>query len=117
MRRVAPWIVLIVVVLLYPLAVLAGGAPHFPSRHDCVRPATTDEKLEAVFGRFGTVAAADSVRARAARAGFQNLKVEPDGCGLFKVTLHGIPRLQVGRDFVREAESVGFRPTLERSPH
>jgi hypothetical protein len=117
MRRVAPWIVLIAVVLLYPLAVLAGGVPRFPSRHDCVRPATTDENLEAVFGRFGTIAAADSVRTRAARAGFQSLKVEPDGCGLFKVTLHGIPSLQVGRDFVREAESVGFSPTLERSPH
>jgi hypothetical protein len=117
MRRLAPWIVLAAMVLLYPLAVLAVGVPRFPSRHDCVRPATTDENLEAVFGRFGTIAAAESVQARAARVGFQHLQVESDGCGLFKVTLHGIPSLQVGRDFVREAERVGFRPILERSPH
>jgi hypothetical protein len=117
MKRVAPWIVLIAVLLLYPLAVLAGGAPRFPSRHDCARPATTDENVEAVFGRFGTIAAAESVQMRAARAGFKNLQVESDGCGLFKVALHGIPSLQVGRDFVREAKRVGFPPTLERSPH
>jgi hypothetical protein len=116
MRHLAPWLLLIAVVLLYPVAVLAGGAPRFPSRHDCIRPATTDENLEAVFGRFGTVAAAESVRARAARVGFQNLKLEPDGCGLFKVTLHGIPSLRVGRDFVHEAERAGFRPMLEQSP-
>jgi hypothetical protein len=116
MRRLAPWLALIAVALLYPLAVLAGGAPRFPSRHDCVRPATTDENVEAVFGRFGTIAAAESVQMRATRAGFQSLQIESDGCGLFKVTLHGIPSLQVGRDFVREAEREGFRPTLEQSP-
>jgi hypothetical protein len=103
--------------LLYPLAVVAGSAPRFPSRHECVRPATTDENLEAVFGRFGTTTAAESVRMKAARAGFKNLQVESDGCGLFKVTLHGIPSLEVGRDFLREAERAGFHPTLEQAPH
>jgi hypothetical protein len=117
MRRLAAWIVLLAVASLYPLAVVAGGAPRFPSRNECVRPATTDENLEAVFGRFDTVSAAEAVQMRAARAGFKNLEVESDGCGLFKVTLHGIPSLQVGRDFVREAGRVGFRPTLEQSPH
>jgi hypothetical protein len=117
MRRLAPWIVLIAVMLLYPLAVVAGGAPRFPSRHECVRPATTDENLEAVFGRFRTTTAAESVRMKAERAGFKNLQVESDGCGLFKVTLRGIPSLQVGRDFLREAERAGFQPTLEQAPH
>jgi hypothetical protein len=54
---------------------------------------------------------------KAARAGFKNLQVESDGCGLFKVTLHGIPSLEVGRDFLREAERAGFQPTLEQAPH
>jgi hypothetical protein len=116
-RRFAPLLVAVAVALLYPLAVLAQGAPHFPSQHECVRPASGDEDLEAVFGRFPTVTAAEALQARAARSGFKNVRVERDGCGFFKVTLHGIPNRQVGADFVREAERVGFRPRLEQGRH
>jgi hypothetical protein len=113
--RAVPWLLIGAVTLLYPLGVLAGGAPRFPSRHDCVHPAKSDVNVEAVFGRFSTTAAADAVRRRAAHSGFKNLQLEADGCGLFKVTLRGIPSLAVGRDFLAEAEKVGFHPTLEQA--
>jgi hypothetical protein len=113
-RRLLVWVVLAVSTFGYPLVVLAGGAPRFPSRADCVHPATSGGHLEAVFGRFATRAAAESVQRRAARAGFKNIQIEPDGCGLLKVTLHGIPSLEVGRDFVAEARRVGFHPVLEQ---
>jgi hypothetical protein len=116
-RPLLPWLALIAVALSYPLAVVAGGTPHFPTRHECVHPATSDGNIEAVFGRFTTVTAAESLQRRAKRAGFQGVQVEGDGCGLLKVTLHGIPTLAVGRDFVHEAEGVGFHPQLEQTPH
>jgi hypothetical protein len=114
-RRTLPWLLVAVVALLYPLGVVAGGAPRFPSRHDCVHPARSDENVEAVFGRYSTTAAAEAVRERALHSGFKGVQLEADGCGLFKVTLHGIPSLAVGRDFVAEAEKVGFHPSLEQA--
>jgi hypothetical protein len=113
-KRLLPWIVLVTAALAYPLVVVAGGRPHFPTRHECVHPARTDGNIEAVFAHLPTTAAAESLQQRATRAGFQNMEVQPDGCGLFKVTLHGIPTLAVGRDFVREAQSRGFHPILEQ---
>jgi hypothetical protein len=114
MRRLLPWIVLVTAALAYPLAVVAGGHPRFPTRHECVHPARSDGNIEAVFGHLPTTAAAESLQQRATRAGFQNVQVEPDACGLLKVTLDGIPTLAVGRDFVREAQSRGFHPILEQ---
>jgi hypothetical protein len=109
------WLLIGTVALVYPLVVLAGGAPRFPSRHDCVHPAKSDDNIEAVFGHFSTTAAAEAVRQRAAHSGFKNLQLEADGCGLFKVTLRGIPSLAVGRDFLAEADKVGFHPALEQA--
>jgi hypothetical protein len=114
--RLVPWIVVLGMALAYPLVVLAGGGARFPSRSDCVRPATGGAGIEAVFGRFPTTAAAESLLRRAAGSGFQNLQIESDGCGFLKVTLHGIPSLEVGREFVSEAEGVGFHPKLEQAP-
>ena len=47
MRRFAPWLLVLAVALAYPLAVLAKGAPPFPSRDGCARPATQDGEIEA----------------------------------------------------------------------
>jgi hypothetical protein len=116
-RRLLPWLGVLAVALIYPLVVLGGGSARFPTRHECVHPARGDGHIEAVFARVATIASAESLQRRAARAGFQNIQIEPDGCGLFKVTLHGIPTLAVGRDFVHEAEGAGFHPTLEEEPH
>jgi hypothetical protein len=112
--RLVPWLVVVGLAVIYPVAVLAGGAPRFPSHADCVHPATSDGSIEAVFGRFRTSAAAESLQRRAAQSGFKNVLIESDGCGLLKVALHGIPSLAVGHDFVAEAERVGFHPTLEQ---
>jgi hypothetical protein len=106
--------VLVTAALAYPLAVVVAGHPRFPTRHECVHPARSEGNIEAVFAHLPTTAAAESLQQRATRAGFQNVQVERDGCGLFKVTLHGIPTLAVGRDFVREAQSRGFHPILEQ---
>jgi hypothetical protein len=116
-RQLLPWLALGAIALIYPLVVLAGGAARFPTRDDCAHPATSDGNIEAVFARFSTIEPAESLQKSAAHAGFHNVRVEPDGCGLFKVTLHGIPTLAVGRDFVHEAEGAGFHPTLEQDVH
>ena len=46
-RRLLVWIVLVASTLGYPLVVLGGGAPRFPSRADCVHPATSEGNVEA----------------------------------------------------------------------
>ena len=101
--------------LAYPIAVLAGGSPRFPSRDDCVHEAIDGAEIEAVFGRFATEQEAAELRARALAVGFPGTEVVRDACGLAKVYLPGIPTLEVGREFVEEARSAGFEVTLERA--
>jgi hypothetical protein len=113
-HRLLPWIALLAIAMAYPLVVLAGGGAHFPTRTECIHPVKGGGDIEAVFGRFTTYAAAESLLQRAAHSGFENLRIESDGCGLQKVTLQGIPSVEVGRDFVTEANRVGFRPRLEQ---
>jgi hypothetical protein len=98
----------------YPLIVLAGHSPHFPSQAECAQPARSDGKVDAVFGRFRDSGAAATRLRRATELGFQGLKLEPDGCGEIKVVLHGIPSLSVGRELVAEAARVHLRVVLER---
>jgi hypothetical protein len=109
------WSVLVVVVLAYPVVVLAGGLPRFPSASDCVRPATADGNLEVVFGHFSSYD--DAVRARdeALRYGFQGTELVSDGCLRLKVALPDVPTIEVGREVIEEAHSVGLEPTLEHS--
>ena len=113
--RILPWAILLIAAVAYPLGALAHGRPSFPNRADCIRPAKHDGNLEAVFGRFATSARAEAVLRRALKVGFKGTQIESDGCGLLKVTLHGIPTLQVGRDFIAEARTAGFNPRLEQS--
>lgn len=100
--------------LLYPLVVLAGGSPHFPSRGECAQRPRGNDKIEAVFGRFRDRTAAVQARSRALKLGFKGLAVERDGCGYAKVVLHGVPSLAVGRELTVEAAHVGLRVMLER---
>jgi hypothetical protein len=99
----------------YPLVVLGRGLPHFPSRADCVRPATGDGEIEAVLGRFDSEREAARVRDRAQHVGFAGAAVERDACGRVKVVVRGITTLAVGQSFADEAERVGFRVTLEQA--
>jgi hypothetical protein len=68
--------------------------------------------LEAVFGRFTTLQAANSFRTRVVAAGFQNANVIP-GCNEFRVVLRGIDSFDVGVDLQAEAVHEHFAPTLE----
>ena len=114
MRRLLPWTIVLVAALAYPLAVVAGGAPRFPSHAECVHPARADGDLEVVFGRFESAAEASALLERVLAVGFKGSQMEPDGCGLLKVVVHGIPTLKVGGEVVAEARSVGLRPSLEQ---
>jgi hypothetical protein len=109
------WLVMAVAAVAYPLAVTAGHGPHFPRRGECVRPAKEDGEIDAVFGRFSTSAPAKAMLRRALQVGFKGTEMGSDGCGFLKVVLHGIPNLEVGREFVAEAEKVGLHPHLEQA--
>ena len=114
-RRALPWLVVALVVLAYPVATLAGGEPAFPTRDECVEPATTDGDIDAVFGYFDSESEAASVRDRAVEVGFTGTEMEWNACGRLRVAVGGIPTLAVGREFVEEATGVGFDVTLEQA--
>jgi len=115
-RRFLPWAILVIAALAYPLAVLATGAPRFPSRAECVHAATTDGSIDAVFGRFRARAAAEAELRHVLSLGFNGSEVENDGCGLLKVVVHGIPTLATGRAFLDEAARAGVHASLEQPP-
>jgi hypothetical protein len=112
-RRLTPLALVLVAVVAYPLAVVAGGGPRFPSPAECVHPARADGDLEVVFGRFDSPTEAATLLSRVLAVGFKGSQIEPDGCGRFKVAVHGIPTLKVGDEVMAEARSVDLRPTLE----
>jgi hypothetical protein len=115
-RRAYVWLVVPVAALAYPLGVVAGGLPRFPTHKECIRAPAAGMELEAVFGRFRRQAAAEALLARVHRLGFSQSVLEDDGCGLLVVGLHGIPTIAVGRSLVAEAQGVGLRPTLHAAP-
>ena len=115
MRRLAPWLVVAGLALAYPIATLAGGSPDFPSRDDCVRPATSDGAIDAVFGYFESEPEAVSVRDRALAVGFVGTELALNGCGLVRVAVGGIPTLEVGREFAEQAREAGLPVTLEQA--
>ena len=113
-RRFVPWLVVLVAALAYPLAVLARGGASFPSAAECVHTAHADGDLEVVFSRVGSPIEAATLLERVLAAGFKGSQVEPDGCGRWKVAVHGIPTLKVGGEVVAEARSVGLHATIEQ---
>ena len=115
MRRRVPWAIVLAVALAYPLAVVAGGTPLFPSRDACVRPAIEDGDIDAVFGYFDSEREAVVVRDRALGSGFIGTEMQWNGCGRVRVAVGGIPTLGVGRELAEEARSVGFEVTLEQA--
>lgn len=113
-RRLLPWAIVLVAALAYPLVVLAGGGASFPTVAECVHTAHADGDLEVVFARLDSPTEAAAVLDRVVAAGFKGSQVEPDGCGRWKVAVHGIPTLAVGSEVMSEARSVGLHPTLEQ---
>lgn len=115
MRRPTLWLVLAVVLLVYPMIILASGKPVFPSRGDCVHPATADGDIDAVFGYFDHEREAATMRDRALELGFTGTDMEWNACGRLRVAVSGVPTLSVGRDFVEEARKVGLHVELEQA--
>jgi hypothetical protein len=114
--RMFAYAIVIAAALAYPLAIMAGGLPRFPSRADCVRPATQDgEGLEVVFGHIASLGEAADLQAKALRVGFQGTQVTHDGCGRYKVAIPGVPSIKVGEEIIAEARSVGLEATLEQA--
>lgn len=110
------WIVVAVVLvplLAYPLATLAGGEPRWPSRAECVHRVVEGRPVAVVFGRVDDPLAADELRDRVLAVGFKGTKAVADGCGRWKVVLDGVPTVTVGRGILAEAQTVRLRPTLE----
>lgn len=69
---------------------------------------------EAVFGHFATRAAARAYLARAAKVGFQGLKIEADNCGDYEVEADGADTQQQRSSFAAEARRAGFQVTFEQ---
>jgi hypothetical protein len=114
--KLAAPIVVLVAALVYPLAVLSGGLPRFPTRAECVHPAKEGVPLEAVFGRYDHRPDAEARLQNVLAAGFKGTRIEPDGCGRLKVDVQGVPSLAVGSDLLAEADKVGIHATLEAVP-
>lgn len=116
MRNTALWCVVGALALVYPAVILtAEGGPAFPTRDECVHPAEQDGDIDAVFGYFDDELAAAAVRNRALEVGFVGTELAWNGCGRVRVAVGGIPTLDVGREFVEQARTVGFEVTLERA--
>ena len=112
-RPIVPWLAVVVVGLAYPVVVLAGGGAGFPSRADCVNVAHADGDLKVVFGRSESASDASALLDRVLKSGFKGSQIEPDGCGLLEVSVHGVPTLKVGAEVVAEAKSVGLVASVE----
>ena len=115
MRRLAPWLVVAGLALAYPIVTLAGGSPDFPTRDGCIRPATSNGEIEAVFGYFESELDAASIRDRALEVGFVGTELDWNGCGLVRVSVGGIPTLEVGRAFAEQAREADLPVTLEQA--
>ena len=115
LRSLAPRAIVVLAAVAYPLVSLAGGAPSFPSREDCVRPATRDGDIHAVFGYLDSEQGARRLQESAVGAGFTGVSYERNACGRTRVFLPGIPTLAVGREFAEQAQGAGFEVTLEQA--
>ena len=99
-------------------AVIAAGAaaPAETARTTCRVPLHTKFGWEAVFGTRRTREAAESLRTKATRKGFQNLVVERVGCPLWAVALHGLKNKRQGRELAAEAKTAGFVVAIKCRP-
>jgi hypothetical protein len=113
--RVAPWLVVAVAALGYPLAVLTfAGLPDFPSRDDCVLAPTGEGEFQVVFGYRDSELEATKLRDRALAVGFEGTEVARNSCGRVKVFVDDVPSVDIGEEVIRQARTVGLEPTLER---
>ncbi|MBA3402364.1 MAG: hypothetical protein H0U05_10315 [Actinobacteria bacterium] len=115
MHRFAPWLIVALAALGYPIVVLAfAGAPAFPSRADCVLAPTGEGEYQVVFGYRDSELEALELRDQALAVGFQGTEISRDGCGRVRIAVDDIPSREVGEEVIREARTVDLDPTLER---
>jgi hypothetical protein len=105
-----------VLLLLLACAAFAAGAAARPAAAPatCISPEVRVHN-EAVFGHFATLAAAKSLKARAAKLGFAGIKIEREGCGDFEVEIDGADRQADRTSFAQEASRAGFPVTFEQT--
>jgi hypothetical protein len=100
--------------LAFPLVVMADGAPPFPSRDDCTRPATGDAAdLEVVYGRLDSPVAGQELLDRVLGTGFIGAEMALDACGRWKVSYDAIDTFAQGQGLVEQAREAGFEPRVE----
>ncbi len=100
----------------YPAAVVAGGAPRFPTASDCVKPADRGPTL-VVFGYEPSYPKAIELRDRVIAAGFASAQVSRDGCGRVRVFVAHVPARRVAEALVRRASASGLAATIEDDPN
>lgn len=112
-RRTAAAVVF-AAVIAYPLATLAGGAPRFPSRADCARPATAGaERVQVVYGRMDDPAAAEDVHTELDRVGLVGAEIEVDACGRWEVAYKGVESFEQAQALAEQARAIGFDARVE----
>jgi hypothetical protein len=98
----------------YPLLSFAGGAPRFPTRAECVRPAAGDAPdLHVVYGRFDQLPAAESLLADITEVGFVGAELQLDGCGNWMVLYDGIETYAQGEALAAQVREQGFEARVE----
>ena len=114
--RILAAAIIVVPLLAYPL-VNAGGA-RFPSRDDCVRPASEGEpgELDLVFGRRDTVAEAERLLEQVRGVGYKDAELRGDGCGRWKVLYDGIESYEQGASSAEQAHGAGLKARRELEP-
>ena len=116
------WGVIAFAAIAYPASMLTGysglrlpgGAPPFPTRDECVRPASGSEQVRIVLGYADSYAAAGALRDRARGAGLQST-VARDGCGRLRVYVDDVLAGEAG-GIVASARAQDLQPALERDP-
>lgn len=114
--RLAAAAIVLIPLLGYPALTLAEGAPHFPSRNDCVLRPQPDRPVAVVYGRFDKADAASALLTRVLAVGFKGTELRFDACGRWVVLYEHVPTSTVGSEIVKEANRVGLHPTLELDP-
>jgi hypothetical protein len=101
--------------LAYPLIAVAGGAPGFPSREDCVDLPSGDESesLEVVYGRLTDPVAAEGLLAEITGRGFVGAEIEFDHCGRWKVSYDAIESREQGEALAEQVRAAGFTARVE----
>jgi hypothetical protein len=106
--------VVVLLLLGYPLATLAGGSPRFPDRSECARVATaTDSAIEVVYGRFDEVAAAETLLADVTKTGFVGAELKLDACARWKVSYDRVDAFDQAEALAEQVRAAGFEARVE----